>query len=637
MWRIWRVSWNNVAALFLKMSSILNISENALQEVIEQINQIYVLSQPLLHTSVGKILNQHCGDVEDSLVSEMVKVFTETNLFLKFTSTGGSLSHKDGSRFKDNSLLTEEEFRIALYLYIDDFEVANPLGTSRKKHKLCAIYWVLGNLHPKYRSSLHTIQLAVLFKVSSLKDHGYGEILRPLIQDLVFLEQQGVYVEQLGASIKCTVLFVAADNLAAHSLGGFFESFTVGQMCRFCMATREEIQHKEVQTGSFQPRTKENHNRQVQDVLHDPTMAQQYGVKRSCPLSESLEHFHVVNGYPPDLLHDLLEGVVPAELALCLKAVISKGYFSLEILNVAIKKFPYTFSDRTNQPQLIANNFASKATIGGNGHENWTLLRLLPLLIGHHIPEGDETWEVLMNLKDVVELSVSASFSEESVCFLDCKLAEHRDIFQKYHYIEHYPQLIQTFGPLCDVWTMRFEGKHKFFKKVVHHIHNIKNIPLTLAVRHQHMIAFHLAATSFFKPSVEMNKVKSVIVASFPENVKNCLYLMNNYQNTVLVAASVCIDGIKYSANMVISFGSCSGLPDFKQIAKIVVINTDIIFVSRLMTSWYNEHLRAYELCSSHLSTFSVTQLSELNDVFPISLYRVGDKQLVTLKRHILC
>ncbi|RCU38832.1 hypothetical protein DVA76_16805 [Acinetobacter baumannii] len=57
---------HNVAAVFLKMSSILNISENALQEVIEQINQIYVLSQPLLHTSVGKILNQHCGDVEDS-------------------------------------------------------------------------------------------------------------------------------------------------------------------------------------------------------------------------------------------------------------------------------------------------------------------------------------------------------------------------------------------------------------------------------------------------------------------------------------------------------------------------------------------------------------------------------------------
>lgn len=269
-------------------------------------------------------------------------------------------SYKDGFQFKDNHLLTEEEFRITLSLYIDGFEVANPLGTSKGKHKLCAIYWVLGNLHPKYRSSLHSIQLALLCKVSYIKEYGYSEILHPLVQDLVSLEQHGVYVEQLGSSIKGTVLFVAADNLAAHSLGGFFESFTVSRMCRFCMAKREEIQLKEVRTGTFQPRTKESHARHVLDVLEDSTMSQEYGVKGNCPLTVSLEHFHVVDGYPPDLLHDLLEGVVPLELALCLKGLISKGYFTLEVLNAAIKQFPYAFSDRTNQPQLITKNFYSK-------------------------------------------------------------------------------------------------------------------------------------------------------------------------------------------------------------------------------------------------------------------------------------
>ena len=80
---------HNVAALFLKMSSILNISENVLQEVLEQINHIYLLSKPLLNTSVQRILNQHCGDV-DSLVR--TRVAAENNVFLRFTSTGGSLS-----------------------------------------------------------------------------------------------------------------------------------------------------------------------------------------------------------------------------------------------------------------------------------------------------------------------------------------------------------------------------------------------------------------------------------------------------------------------------------------------------------------------------------------------------------------
>lgn len=142
-------------------------------------------------------------------------------------------SYRDGSRFKESGFFTEEELRIAIFLHIDDFEVANPLGTSRNKHKLCAIFWVIGNLHPNYRSSLHSIQLALLCKVSNVKLYGYGEILYPLIQDVIFLDQHVENVETLGASVKDTVLFVDADNLAAHSLGGFSQSFTVRRMCQF--------------------------------------------------------------------------------------------------------------------------------------------------------------------------------------------------------------------------------------------------------------------------------------------------------------------------------------------------------------------------------------------------------------------
>lgn len=104
------------------------------------------------------------------------------------------------------------------------------MGSSRKKRKLCAIYWVLGNLHPKYRSTLHAIQLALLCKVDAIKEYGYDEFLRCLVKDVVSLEHQGVYIEQLGASIRGTVSFVVADNLAAHALGGFFESFTVSHV-----------------------------------------------------------------------------------------------------------------------------------------------------------------------------------------------------------------------------------------------------------------------------------------------------------------------------------------------------------------------------------------------------------------------
>lgn len=197
-------------------------------------------------------------------------------------------------------------------------------------------------------------------------------------------------------------------------------------------------------------------------------------LKGGCPLIEKLRHFHAVDGFPPDILHDFMEGIVPAELPLCLQDLINKEYVSLDFLNKVIRQFSYTFSDKANQPQIISKTFNSKGTTGGNGHENWSLLRLLPLMIGYNVPGGDQAWERLMLLKDILELVMSSHFTEELIHFLDCKISEHREVLQKtfpnynfhpkHHFIEHYPQMIKTFGPVVDV----------FFKKVVHDTRNCK-------------------------------------------------------------------------------------------------------------------------------------------------------------------
>lgn len=136
------------------------------------------------------------------------------------------MCHQDGSYFKENGLLSSSgELKLSLLLYIDDIEVANPLGTSRKIHKLCSVYWVLADLPSKYRSALHVIQLAVLCKVPDLQRCGYDRVLGPLLRDICTLERDGVFIESLGQSVKSTVLCVVSDNLAAHGLAGFLESF----------------------------------------------------------------------------------------------------------------------------------------------------------------------------------------------------------------------------------------------------------------------------------------------------------------------------------------------------------------------------------------------------------------------------
>lgn len=83
----------------------------------------------------------------------------------------------------------------------------------------------------------------------------------------------------------------------------------------------------------FISREKTCHDRHVQDVIKDSSLSKSSGVKGQCPLTKNLEHFHVVEGYPPNILHDVLEGIVPVEASLCLTDLIAKKYFTLDILN----------------------------------------------------------------------------------------------------------------------------------------------------------------------------------------------------------------------------------------------------------------------------------------------------------------
>ena len=137
------------------------------------------------------------------------------------------MSFQDGKYYKENKLLGEQNTFISLGLYIDEFEVCNPLGTSRKVHKITAVYWVVLNLPARFRSSLTSIQLAVLGKSVDIKKYGYEKFLEPLLKDIKCLDQEGIFVEVVGQFVKSTVYCVCADNLGAHGLSGSSESFNV--------------------------------------------------------------------------------------------------------------------------------------------------------------------------------------------------------------------------------------------------------------------------------------------------------------------------------------------------------------------------------------------------------------------------
>ena len=257
----------------------------------------------------------------------------------------------DGSSYNSNPIFQQATKSLQIQFYYDDFHLTNPIGTKAKKYKTSAVYFILGNIHPRHRAKLDVIQLVSLSLYHNVvSNHGLDAMLKPLLDDLITLETHGITVNH-GATdfhFRGTVSFIAADNLAAHALGKFPVNFgTAQRICRFCR-TREEFQGV-FNEEQFQPRTKTAHDAQIQAIQEDSSLAEVYGVKGKAALG-TLQYYHVIGGLPPDISHDLFEGTVPDVVATVLSTILGNNLESINNLNKALDGFPYSHIDKSNKP-----------------------------------------------------------------------------------------------------------------------------------------------------------------------------------------------------------------------------------------------------------------------------------------------
>lgn len=99
------------------------------------------------------------------ILQMLQRVFKDTNFPDKIQEAkplppGMYMSREDGTYMKILLLSAAGELKLLLILYISDTEPDNPLGTARKIHKPCAVYWLLANVPSKHRSSPYVIQLS---------------------------------------------------------------------------------------------------------------------------------------------------------------------------------------------------------------------------------------------------------------------------------------------------------------------------------------------------------------------------------------------------------------------------------------------------------------------------------------------
>ena len=151
------------------------------------------------------------------------------------------IDFKDGSSWNlpppklDNGKLV---IVIPLLMYSDEFELCNPIGPSKKKHKLSAYCYILPCVPPKYRSTVNFTQLACLVKDITSKLAGVSNVLKPMIDELQSLWTHPIQLDDVDAYVK--LIAISSDNLTAHSLAGFQQTFASGKFCRHCYVTYGE-------------------------------------------------------------------------------------------------------------------------------------------------------------------------------------------------------------------------------------------------------------------------------------------------------------------------------------------------------------------------------------------------------------
>ncbi|KAJ8043215.1 hypothetical protein HOLleu_10206 [Holothuria leucospilota] len=122
--------------------------------------------------------------------------------------------------------------------------------------------------------------------------------------------------------------------------------------------------------------------------------------------------------------------------------------------------------------KVEVNKFTEKQTAA----QTWCLLRSLPLLLGRLVPLGNDTWKLLLQIADAVEV-VTAPMVNKALCVFLANLMEtfsttyfnlypNENMKPKLHYLIHYPQQMLEFRPLIHCWTLRFEGKHVYSKEL---------------------------------------------------------------------------------------------------------------------------------------------------------------------------
>jgi len=413
----------------------------------------------------------------------------ENNLLSNFVQ--GKLWEKKISQYKGKIVFP-------YFIYIDDFEINNPLGSHSNYQSISAIYYSFPLI--ENNSKLSNIFLAALIKSIDLKEFGNDPCLSQLIDEINYLEKEGInIVTETGEFHVYFILgIILGDNLGLNSILEFGKSFSSNYYCRFCKS-HKSISNTLCEESPSCMRNIINYQEDVAKMNFSET-----GINKDSILN-SIYSFHVVENYCIDVMHDVFEGVCHYDMCNIIKYYTSTQIFSLSTLNIRKTNFNYGPIEIGNVSPEITEMHLNKFRLKMSAREMMTFVHFFSIMIGDLIPENDEVWNFFLTLIKIVDILLSFQFTESKILNLKQLICQHNSMYvrlfndtlkPKHHFLIHYPTIIQYSGPPRHYWCFRFEGKHKELKMYARATSSRKNITLTLAKKFQYKFAHILLQPS---------------------------------------------------------------------------------------------------------------------------------------------
>lgn len=549
----------------------------------------------------------------------------------------------DSQSFKSNILFKNFPNAIQIQLFYDDFEPANPIGPVRSVHKIGGIYFIIRNFPDYINSQLNQIHLLALFHTEDAKKYGISSILKYIIPDIKILETVGLLVrnERVFGTVCCLV----HDNLGGNTLLGFMESFNANYYCRICCTSRNEAQD-----------TLDHNNMVLRDRVNytQHLIDSNFGVVRECELN-NLYYFNFLDSPTVDIMHDLLEGVVPYEIKLVIQKLISMGSFTLEEINNRIMCHDFGFLESRNKPWPLRLDLSGNK-LGQKAAQAWCLVRFLPIIIGDLIVTEDQLkyWELILQLLECMSLIFCRKFSESTIETMHSSIIRHHELFKtlfperklipKHHFMTHYSYVIRKSGPLINLWAMRFEGKHNYFVQLVSQIKSYKNICLSLANRHQQHMS-HVISRHDLSDDMKIDIIFPVLLSQISDSF-DLIELLRGFKGcekfdektSIFTTNQVWFRGYNYRYNFVVCYEIGPVFPKFGIISEFIVLedNCCLILLQELEVKYFYRNLFAYKL-SPVQDRFKLINISSLviHDAMEIQNNCKLDGMYVICRHHL--